>query len=424
MKFIFADARDQVDPEFDFETDESAPGRNAQYDLYPHELFPVPPYDGVLISRGVVGSSLKKGKYSDALAMQLTRDGARSVLRMNTAKLRSMPIFGDCGAFSYRDELVPPHTPANTAEFYADCGFTHGCSPDHIIFEFRKEGDRKPTTDEQQRYDITQTNARAFLRESKHIPEFVPIGVVQGWSPESMATAAKALEKMGYGYIALGGMVPLDAPDILLAVRAIRKQIKASTKIHILGFAKADELHMFRGEGLDSFDSTSPLMRAFQDATRNYYAPKANGGLDYYTAIRIPQALANNKLKYAVQEGRVDLELLSDREEVALRNLRAFDQGKMSFEKTAGAVREYLRLFYTAALAKPAEIERRLGAVDKQMERTLGEKPWKACSCEVCRDVGIEVTIFRSSNRNKRRGFHNLHIYYQHLNKVRNGAPQ
>src|SRR5205085_9898362 len=159
--------------------------------------------------------------------------------------------------------------------------------------------DRKPTTDEQQRYDITQTNARAFLRESKHIPEFVPIGVVQGWSPESMATAAKALEKMGYGYIALGGMVPLDAPDILLAVRAIRKQIKASTKIHILGFAKADELHMFRGEGLDSFDSTSPLMRAFQDATRNYYAPNANGGLDYYTAIRIPKALANNKLKYA-----------------------------------------------------------------------------------------------------------------------------
>ena len=61
----------------------------------------------------------KEGKYSDALAMQLTRDGARSVLRMNTAKLRSMPIFGDCGAFSYRDELVPPHTPANTAEFYA-----------------------------------------------------------------------------------------------------------------------------------------------------------------------------------------------------------------------------------------------------------------------------------------------------------------
>jgi hypothetical protein len=39
---------------------------------------------------------------------------------------------------------------------------------------------------------------------------------------------------------------------------------------------------------------------------------------------------------------------------------------------------------------------------------TLADKPWRLCGCPICRDVGIEVMIFRASNRNKRRGIHNL----------------
>jgi hypothetical protein len=32
--------------------------------------------------------------------------------------------------------------------------------------------------------------------------------------------------------------------------------------------------------------------------------------------------------------------------------------------------------------------------------------------------VGVEVIIFRASNRNKRRGFHNLGVYHKHLQKT------
>ncbi|MNE91357.1 hypothetical protein D3C80_1889590 [compost metagenome] len=39
---------------------------------------------------------------------------------------------------------------------------------------------------------------------------------------------------------------------------------------------------------------------------------------------------------------------------------------------------------------------------------TLADKPWRRCGCRICKDVGIEVMIFRASNRNKRRGIHNL----------------
>ncbi len=51
--------------------------------------------------------------------------------------------------------------------------------------------------------------------------------------------------------------------------------------------------------------------------------------------------------------------------------------------------------------------------------RTLEERPWERCSCRVCREGGVEVLIFRSSNRNKRRGMHNLHVFHRHLREFR-----
>jgi hypothetical protein len=47
--------------------------------------------------------------------------------------------------------------------------------------------------------------------------------------------------------------------------------------------------------------------------------------------------------------------------------------------------------------------------------RALADRPWERCDCRVCREIGVEVLIFRSSNRNKRRGMHNLHVFHRHL---------
>ena len=50
---------------------------------------------------------------------------------------------------------------------------------------------------------------------------------------------------------------------------------------------------------------------------------------------------------------------------------------------------------------------------------TLEARPWKSCTCTVCKEIGIEVIIFRGSNRNKRRGIHNLDVFYKHLQNLR-----
>jgi hypothetical protein len=68
------------------------------------------------------------------------------------------------------------------------------------------------------RFEITLQNASEFRVAAKRLGRrFTPMGVVQGWSAPSMATAAIALVRMGYNYLAVGGMVPLRINQICRA---------------------------------------------------------------------------------------------------------------------------------------------------------------------------------------------------------------
>src|SRR5690606_17928402 len=227
----------------------------------------------ILVSRAIVGDHRFSGRYTAGQAMRFRRVGARRFLRFDGDGFSDKPIFGDCGAFSYVNEEKPPYTSQETLEFYIDGGFTHGCSVDHVIFEFDREakGLEGGSDAARTRFDITLANAEDFLALAKRYPTFKPLGVVQGWSPASKAIAAQQLEAMGYDYLAVGGMVPLNARSIHLCLSAIREKIKPTTRLHLLGFAKAEQIGEFVGYGIESFDSTSPLLRAFKDARANYY---------------------------------------------------------------------------------------------------------------------------------------------------------
>jgi len=332
-----------------------------------------------------------------------------------------MPIYGDSGAFSYVKEEKPPYTPAQVLEFYADAGFTHGCAVDHIIFDYEREDEgRRAVGSEQARFrsEITLENAREFLKLSKGLGAgFTPIGVAQGWSPSSMASAAAKLEKMGYSYVALGGLVPLRADDIHRCLKAVRERISQETKIHLLGFAKAENIDEFVQYGIESFDSTSPLLRAFKDARSNYYA-LTKSGLEYYSAVRIPQALENNRLARAAREGKLRQETLLELEGKALADVRGYDRKRVKLEDAIESVADYGSLLADDPASGSPSREKLRQSIRDSTRRTLVDRPWEKCPCEICRAASVEVIIFRSSNRNKRRGFHNLGVFFQHVQRL------
>ena len=234
-----------------------------------------------------------------------------------------------------------------------------------------------------------------------------------------MAEAAAELVKMGYDYLALGGMVPLKAEQIMGALKAVRAAIPDDVQIHILGFAKADEVQNFIGKGLDSVDTTSPLLRAFKDSRANYY--EWNGSaFNYYTAIRVPQVLTSPPLKRAVQSGKLELEKAVALERSALSALRSYDKGEAGFKEALHAVREYWTLI-NAELAKtnPSKANKEIETLTQRIIPMLSDQPWKKCDCSICTSIGIEVAIFRGNNRNRRRGVHNLHVYGRRVRQLK-----
>jgi hypothetical protein len=416
MKFLFADSLDFVDPRYDFITDRSPNGREAYWDdLYPHEILGYAPYDGILVSHAIVTN----GKYSLSQAMRFRLVGAREFLRFPEEKYPNSWIFGDCGAFSYHTQLEPPYSVDDMVEFYGEGSFTHGCSVDHVIFEFdeKASGLSGGTQEARRRFDLTLENARKFLRSAKPLGNrFTPLGVIQGWSPDSMATAAEKLQAMGYRYLAAGGMVPLRSPQVHACLDAIRSKVRPDIGLHVLGFAKADQIHEFARYNITSFDTTSPLLRAFKDSKVNYYLPGSNGSLRYYMAIRIPQALENNTLTRLVKSGRIAQEKLSELERTALECVRAYDRGEVGLEQTLDATTKYAEILLTDPEPDaPAVPERKLLDLRQRYRKTLEARPWKECTCAICSKISVEVAIFRSSNRNKRRGIHNLHVYHHHI---------
>jgi queuine/archaeosine tRNA-ribosyltransferase len=426
MKFIYSDSRDAVDPNYDFVRDTTRVGRNiSMADKYAHELMGRAPYDGLLVAMSTVcsvpGVEGARSRYKFAEEMRLRRVGVREFLRFNSPDHQDLMMMGDCGAFSYAHLDKPAFRPEAVVEFYTDGRFSHGCHPDHLIFDFDASNPGREAVSERvlSRYDITLSNAEEFLRltHAEGMP-FEPIGVVQGWSPQSMAQAALALERMGYRYLALGGLVKSRSTEIHLVLQAVRAVIKHDTKIHLLGFAKADEIHQFTGYGITSLDTTSPLLRAFKDAKRNYYLRGEDGSIEYHAAIRIPQAIENPRLMRSIKQGTFSCETLQRHERRALGALRGFDAGNTTLDTALDEISDYLDYFIKASEDDPTTRERMAVTARRNTDATLRAAPWKRCSCPICREIGVEVIVYRALNRHRRRGFHNLGVFHQHVRQI------
>jgi hypothetical protein len=140
--------------------------------------------------------------------------------------------------------------------------------------------------------------------------------------------------------------------------------------------------------------------------------------LDYYTAIRIPQAIENPRLMQGIKKGTLSAEELQIKEKAALLAIRDYDKNLLDFDSTLAVLVDYLRLTLSGSISSSIEMEKEIDKHVRLISPTLRDKPWQKCQCSICQSAGIETIIFRASNRNKRRGFHNLGVYHRHLQKT------
>jgi hypothetical protein len=403
LRFYFPDSQDQIDPSFDFETEERSPFRIRQRDdRYAHEVLSPSPYSGMLVSKAIVdGVAGGAGKYSAQQRQRLYREGVREFFRLGGEPIDTM---GDCGAFSYVREDVPPYSVDEVIDFYETCDFDSGISLDHVIFGFDVDAgleDDVVLPEWKRRRELTIELAREFLtRHRARRCSFEPVGVAQGWSPRSYAASVADLQALGYERIAIGGLVAQKTNEILQVLETIAEVREPETRLHLLGITRCDCISEFATFGVTSFDSTSPFRQAFKDDRDNYWTLDGS-----WVALRVPQVEGNAKLQRRIRAGEVDQALARRLERAALGQLHAFERGETDVEAVVAALREYEVLH------------------DEKRDRTelyravLRAAPWADCDCEICESAGIQVIVFRGTERNKRRGFHNLHVFAKRLER-------
>ncbi|GAA1541643.1 tRNA-guanine transglycosylase DpdA [Kribbella lupini] len=394
MKFYFPDSQDLVSPTYDFLQDEYSPFRVRQRDdRYAHEVLGRAPYHGILVSKAIVDGSVKgAGKYTSAQRARLYRLGVERFFRLP----KNIDSLGDNGAFNYADELVPPVSVAETLDFYEGCGFTSGISVDHIIFGYEPNHDFETVASAwAERRLLTLRLAEEFIGkvvdQKLHVE---PVGAAQGWSPASYADSVLQLQNMGYQRIALGGMVPLKTADIMDCLLAIDQVRQPQTELHLLGITRIASMAAFAQHGVASFDSTSAFRQAFMDDRDNFHTAD-----DSFVALRVPQVEGNPTLRRGILSGRISQKDAVKLERACLKALRGFDGSQESRRVALSALAEYELLCQTAKKSYITEYD-----------RTLQAAPWSDCACTLCRELGIEIAIFRGTERNKRRGFHNLSV--------------
>ena len=357
--------------------------------MYAHQMYPEPNYDGILVSKVVAEKSKKKKERINAM-------GVHRFLRVP----RNFPIMGDCGAFGYIAEKDPPYTTSEILDYYTRLDFDYGVSIDHLIVSSNE-------SEWKHRYQITIDNAADFIREHRSQGlEWTPIGAVQGWDPKSYAEAAEAMVKMGYQYLALGGLVRSPSPDIIKIMEAVRKKVPEEVDVHLFGLARLGALPIFDKLGVSSVDSASFLRRAWMGTGQNYLTDRG----EFVAAIRIPEADKSFRAKRMVSEGRATLDQVERMEKACFQAMHDFDAGKMSVKATCDILEEYDQL-----ITPDRQSTRPL------LEKALEDAPWKRCQCAICQKDGIQVIIFRGNNRNRRRGFHNTWLFYRMFQDILSG---
>lgn len=400
MKFYFPDSQDQVSPTYDFIHDEHSPLRVRQRDdRYAHEVLTAPAYNGLLVSKAIVDGSVRGvGKYSMPQRQRLYRLGVRGFFRLPD----DVATLGDCGSFTYVNEPEPPYTVDEVLDFYEQCGFDAGVSIDHIILGFRRDLSDAPEEWKERRRVSLDFAAKFIDAATARGSELTVYGAAQGWDPASYADSVRQMQDMGYDHIALGGMVPLKTTDILACLFAIDRIRKPETRLHLLGITRVEAMGEFESLGVASFDSTSAFRQSFMDERDNYHTLDRT-----YAAIKVPQVDGNLSLKKAILSGRVSQRDAIAAERESLAALRAMDRGECSIEETLDAVVAYEDVIGVKKSYRD------------QYAETLTDAPWRRCECGLCQKHGVEIAIFRASERNKRRGFHNLSVLAEKMRTLR-----
>ena len=161
----------------------------------------------------------------------------------------------DCGAWSYREQEVPPVDAASMAAWYDSLAQDEAMviAPDHMVIDpsvaaYRREWNRE--------------QAAMFI---DLCPErLLPMACVHGTTTEERLVHAEELLSLGYAHLAIGGVAAQASrkPMVLALVAALRAAMP-NVWLHVLGLSSPFYFAEWTRIGIDGCDGSSHFKQAF-----------------------------------------------------------------------------------------------------------------------------------------------------------------
>ena len=388
-------------------------GVKTSLKAFAHNVYPDRSYDGLLVSRAYIDGI--KGVWvfnRKALKKTLKKTNAPSKVwkafdQWRTPTIHNMLayepgslVMGDCGAFSFVNSKEPPFSTSEIVEYYTKYEFTQGVSVDHLILDF--------VQDKQFRYDLTIANAEAFIKEHKKLDlRWTPIGSIQGWNVGSYAKAAGLYARMGYKYLAIGGIIKSKTEYILRILQGIRDELTRvghpEVVAHLFGVTRFMSLPEFGKLGAKSFDSTSLFVRSFRRGEESYLLESG-----WKPVITLP--VQGQHVKAVAEEGTFDRKVFKAKsKKLLVRVLKFAASGETKPpKKLLNDLVAFNILAYPAYQTKARSLYRRFARVFKH-------RYWEQCPCRICKLWGVKVALTYSSRFYFARGIHNLFMFHHIL---------
>lgn len=432
----------KFDKSFDFSLDQSAfPGSATERvaaKVYGYEFFPQLACDGLLVSgtmlrsRGKVCRNSISGKYQIVDRFGRTYSTIREFLSIPGRYNSTYIVFADPGTFTYVNQFKLPEYLYDTndlIDYYNDLSFDLAGSVDWPIIDkiivIEKGKKNYITLDsgtKEKRRKLTIELAKDFFNEcsKRKSINFIPFGTIQGYDLETYVQSLRELLKIGYSYIAIGGLATSEkfALDLLPLIAAEMKKAGAFPGMHLYArFPSILAIPEFLKYGVTSFDNTSSLTTA--RLSNCSYIDASFGGDKSITSMREPcynikipgpRSPSIVKLKKVIPEPD-----FNDLVRLCTKTFKLFASYNNSGSKST--LRQFLNMYSTMHFtlnsyrAKPIPEAKVLEMV-ATCRTTVRNRPWEKCRCRSCSWLGAHITLTRSNERIIHTFYHNSYVHY------------
>jgi hypothetical protein len=405
---------ERVHTKFDF-TEQDKTKLNPNDKLCGYEFFDEDTLDGILVSRTLLETNNKTRKGEDGNYSIFNRYGRyRTIVDYARTKNTNLISFADPGTWSYVNSFVLPDYLYDTddlIDYYNMLQYDLAGSVDWPIVDKIcqvTKGSRVfiDLTQEvkETRRNLTIELAEDFFKKcNKHTNlQFVPFGTAQGYTPATYRDSIRRIIRLGYQYIAVGGLPPMSEKGVIELLPMIYEEVQKSDHpevgIHLYGrYPGPKYIPIYLKYGVTSFDNNSPHIYTAR-ASCSYLSPvfKTAGSSPQNPCLGIKIPPANGPMLMRIR--RNSPETYNEVKDLCEATFKLFV--KYSETKSKSVMKTFLNSFeimnerLNDQRVRPRSQKALTRDLD-QCEQTLELNLWEDCMCTACRMAEDHIFLGR-----------------------------